>query len=124
MSSSSYTQVSRTISALISQLSDDLLHKSFRSKKGHWCRVAGHCYILSEALYHLGLKDEGFKPAQIQHEGVSHWFLRHRDGAIVDPSWRQFNNDPPYALAKGRGFLTKQPSKRTQLLIDRYKESI
>lgn len=100
-------------------LSDDLLKKSFKS---HSCNTGGHCYVASEALYHLlGGKDAGYTPMNINHEGVSHWFLRHSSGQILDPTAEQFKTKVPYDKARGRGFLTKQPSKRAQTLMKRVK---
>ena len=66
---------------------------------------------------------------QMRHEGVSHWFLVRRtasdsemmdkDLVIIDPSVEQFKQKPNYSKARGRGFLTKQPSKRARELITR-----
>lgn len=79
----------------------------------------GHCYVASEAAYHLlGGKEAGLKPMNIKHEGVQHWFLMGPDG-IIDLTADQFETPVPYARARGRGFLTSQPSKRAQIVIDR-----
>lgn len=81
----------------------------------------GHCYAASEALYHLlGGKKVGLKPMNMRVDGVSHWFLRADNGMIIDPTALQF--DPPgldYSPAKGRGFLTRHPSKRATEIIRR-----
>jgi len=53
----------------------------------------------------------------LRHEGDSHWFLKHDSGTILDPTVAQFETVPPYDRAVGRGFLTKQPSKRAQQLM-------
>jgi hypothetical protein len=80
----------------------------------------GNCYATCEALYHLlGGKQAGFKPMRMRHEGDSHWFLRHESGLILDPTASQFKSLPDYQRAVGCGFLTKQPSKRAQLLMDK-----
>ena len=85
--------------------------------------LAGQCYIVSEALYHmLGGKKKGWKPIRMNHEGVSHWALIHESGIIVDLTMRQFKTMPNYAKAIGCGFLTKKPSKRAQLLISMIKK--
>lgn len=82
--------------------------------------TAGACYVASEAYYHLsGGADSGLHPFQMEHEGVSHWWLQDADGAIVDLTSDQFDTPVPYALGKLKAFLTKQPSKRAQGLMDR-----
>jgi hypothetical protein len=53
----------------------------------------------------------------MQHEGVSHWFLKSQVGRIVDITAEQFIKVPDYSRAVGRGFLTKYPSKRAKQLI-------
>jgi len=79
----------------------------------------GHCYVASEALYHmLGGKDAGFKPMNLKHEGAQHWWLVGPDGEVIDATADQFKTPVPYDQGRGRGFLTKQPSKRAQKLID------
>ena len=32
--------------------------------------------VATEALYYLGLKNQGYYPHRIRHEGVGHWFLK------------------------------------------------
>jgi hypothetical protein len=56
---------------------------------------------------------------QIKHEGNSHWFLKHSSGKILDATSDQFATAVPYEKAKGRGFLTKEPSKRAKTLMSR-----
>lgn len=84
--------------------------------------LAGHCYVASEALYHLlGGSASGWKPMNLQHEGTSHWFLK-RPGEILDPTADQFKTPVPYGEARGRGFLTKNPSKRARVVMQRVKK--
>ena len=84
----------------------------------------GHCYIASEAIYHLaGRKEAGMKPMNVRHEGEQHWFLLLPDDGIIDVTAHQFKTSVPYHLARGRGFLTKRPSKRAQELMDRVNAS-
>lgn len=81
-------------------------------------RRRGNCYVASEALYHLfGGRTAGWTPMNVRHEGESHWFLRHRSGIVVDPTSRQFKGKPEYGRARGRGFLTRKPSKRARELM-------
>ena len=83
--------------------------------------LAGHCYVASEALYHLGLKDEGYTPCRGRDEdGVVHWWLVSPEGYIVDPTAAQYletGRTPPYARGRPGGFLTRGPCRRTQALL-------
>jgi len=80
--------------------------------------MRGNCYVTCEALYHLiGGKISGWKPMNIRHEGDSHWFLKHESGLILDPTVSQFKTVPDYTKAKGRGFLTREPSRRAKKLM-------
>jgi len=55
----------------------------------------------------------------INHEGAPHWYLIHQNGRIYDPTFDQFDSIPRYLSGKGKGFLTRQPSKRAQIVMDR-----
>lgn len=81
----------------------------------------GNCYVTSEALFHLlGGKRAGWKPMRVKWAGDMHWFLKHENGLIVDPTVAQFAGwTPPYEKAIGCGFLTKRPSKRAVALMTR-----
>jgi len=80
----------------------------------------GNCYVASEALYHLlGGKAAGWTPMSVRTPGDVHWFLKHASGRILDPTAAQFRGKlPDYAAARGRGFLTRQPSRRAAALMD------
>lgn len=74
----------------------------------------------------------------MKHEGDTHWWLEkhgldshyaNSDGKVVlsipgdllcrlDPTVSQFKNLPDYSKGRGRGFLTKRPSKRARILMD------
>ena len=97
-------------------LTDDLRKPPW---KGHPNPIAGHCYVASEALYHLLKGQRGkWRPEQLKHEGVSHWYLRHKKtGTVLDLTVSQFKKIPPYHKGKSRGFLTKRPSKRAAQVI-------
>lgn len=87
--------------------------------------MAGFCYIASEAYYHiLGGKASGYTPCTINHEGANHWYLRGKSGEIIDLTADQFKTTPNYSKGRGRGFLTKRPSKRAQVVIDRVQETL
>jgi hypothetical protein len=109
------------VEVIEASLSDDLLTPAFRAFKkrtGTSSNVFGHCYVASEAAYHLlGGKEGGWKPQYVKHLGCPHWFLKHESGAILDITASQFRSPVSYDKARGIGFLTKAPSKRAKLLI-------
>lgn len=94
----------------------------------------GNCYVASEALYHLGAKDAGFKPHWIilkecncgapECKGGPHWFLRNPEtGKNLDPTVKQFGGIiPEYERGTCCGFLTKKPSNRCKLMLKRIKK--
>lgn len=98
-----------------SVLTDDLLKPEYRRLPNRR-PTTGHCYAASEALYHML---EGYTPQNIRHEGTSHWYLKGADGSILDATADQFTTPVPYERGRGKGFLTKQPSKRAQEIIRR-----
>ena len=80
--------------------------------------MTGNCYVTSEAVYHLlGGKAAGWKPKTVRHEGAVHWWIEHEGGMRIDLTASQFETPPPYESGVGRGFLTKQPSKRAAALM-------
>lgn len=105
----------KLVCRVILSLSDDLRRRPW---KGHPNDLAGHCYVASEALYHLlGGRLSGWTPMNVRVGSVSHWFLKGPDSEILDPTAAQFDIHIPYAEARGRGFLTRMPSRRAQLLM-------
>ncbi len=102
-------------------LSSDLL-------KGKWkiqsSPLEGHCYIATEALYHI-LNNNEWTPMCASYSDESgkctHWWLMNKiTHEILDPTKEQYLPDePPYHLGRGNGFLTKLPSKRAKILIGR-----
>ncbi len=104
------------VSAIQNSLSDDLRKPKYR---GHENPLTGHCYVASEALYHLmGGRKSDWVPHNIKHEGDQHWYLKNKStGEIIDPTAGQFKTPVPYHLGRGKGFLTAEPSKRAAQLI-------
>lgn len=89
--------------------------------KGSLKPMEGHCYVACEALFALlGGKASGWTPCFIRHEGQPHWFLRHKSGRVLDPTVSQFITCPNYSNGRGKGFLTKEPSKRAKEVLRRY----
>lgn len=102
---------------MLDNLSDDLRKAPWR---GSTNLLAGHCYVAAETLYHfLGGKEAGWTPMFIRHGGSAHWFLRHQDGRVLDPTEGQFTVPVPHEEGRGKGFLTARPSQRSQQLIKR-----
>lgn len=94
-------------------LTPDLLAPAYRDNP------RAHCYVASEALYHLlGGKAAGITPMRIRHEGSSHWYLRTPEG-YVDPTADQFETPVPYDQGVGCGFLTRAPSLRARIVLER-----
>ncbi len=103
-------------------LTPELLHEPYRSRveAGQCDPVTGHCYVASEAAYHmLGGKSAGWTPMFVRHEGAPHWFLRGPKGEVLDITAAQFQTPVPYASATAKGFLTREPSARARTVIGR-----
>lgn len=102
--------------AILPHLSDDLRRAEYR---GNPDPVAGHCYIVAEVIYHI-LGVSGLTPMFIRHEGQPHWYLRDdTNGTYIDPTGSQFKTLVPWENGRGKGFLTKGPSLRAVMLLDR-----
>lgn len=71
-------------------------------QRGERARLCGHCYTASEAAYNQ-----------------THWFLRRKDGTVLDPTVGQFTCRVPYERSFGAGFLTKHPSRRAREVMRR-----
>jgi len=99
-------------------LTPDLLNKKFLYDEQN--PLAGHCYLASEALYHIaGGKRKSWKPMRLRdRNGVVHWWLM-KDGQHYDLTADQFAVPFPYHEGRGGGFLTKKPSKRCKILLNR-----
>lgn len=103
-------------------LSDELRRPVYR---GNPCLVAGHCYVASEVAWHLfGGRDSQWHPMFIRHEAEPHWFLRADDGEVMDITAAQFVTPVPYEQARGKGFLTREPSRRAAEVLRRIGEAM
>jgi hypothetical protein len=80
--------------------------------------LAGLCYVLSEAFYHLHGRHFGLKPARLRYYGVVHWWLETPDGQIIDFTKEQYSRPFPYRRGRRGGFLTKLPCKRTKEILN------
>jgi hypothetical protein len=95
--------------------------------------LAGMCYVASEVYYHLSPKN--LKPMRIKMpDDTTHWFLQELSAlgnpigyidltedqySDCDDTMRDFLTEMRVLSGKRTAFLTKQPSKRAQLVIDR-----
>jgi hypothetical protein len=100
---------------IIKNLTPDLLKPKYRGSSNIFY---GHCYVASEALYHLYGKRYGYKPYVMRVNNDTHWFLKKNDH-IIDLTKKQFNFDLDYTTARRCSFLTVSPSKRCRILISR-----
>lgn len=84
-------------------------------------RLGGSCYIVSEAFYHLvDGKRLGWKiKRMLTAPSINHWWLESPTGRVWDLSRAQFAERPDYSKGIGAGFLTRLPSARAQILIDK-----
>lgn len=116
----------RMLSTVITaSLTPDLLKTRYWNVVGRH-RLYGHCYVASEALYHMmGGASSGYVPQVVKHEGGTHWYLKHRfTSKIRDLTKKQFLTPVPYDKGRGAGFLTKEPSKRARKVIEMAEKKI
>lgn len=118
-------------------LTDDLLAPKYRALRATptgatFPGTFGHCYVASEALYHLTGGARGpLRPVCATIDGCTHWWLRtftlpEERPDIYDLTYDQFSADLRrqfYQAGKPKGFLTKGPSKRARTLMDRVRQA-
>jgi hypothetical protein len=112
-----------TIKQVVLQHDEQLLKSPW--KTGDRRPFQGHCYVVSEALYHLlGGKEAGLTPVVVRHENTTHWWVRDAAGNIYDGTQEQFTTPVPYEQGRGCGFQGKpgQPSKRAAFVIERVRQ--
>ena len=122
----------RIVKRIQCALSLDLLHRNYRSRtKGKkqalvWA-TRDHCYVATEAAYHLFGKGLGYEPhARRNADGSTHWWLRHLvTGDVIDATRPQLEGRPyPYKKGHRQPFLTKRPSSRAAELIRRVRRTM
>lgn len=129
--------LSKTESELVSRarlaLSPDLLKGIWRVKNAQGHPMTGHCYVATEALYHLlGGKEAGWKSMMMSFDNdcdwgpveLPHWWLENVDGRRIDATSDQFASPVPYERGRHKAFITNEklgdkPSKRARILIAR-----
>ena len=123
------SNITKLIADIKSVLTPELLTGQY-AKNTPKSPTEGHCYAAAEALYHfLGGKEAGYTPQVASFmEGdikCTHWWIKYKNGDILDPTAEQFTAigyEPPYTSSKGAGFLTKNPSKRAAVIMDRVRK--
>lgn len=114
----------QSLSAVQASLTPELLREPYRSAYTASNPTAGHCYVAAEALWHLlDAKASVWRGIVAPDpDGGTHWWLGTREGWRLDPTADQYlcaGLEPPYAAGRPCGFLTKHPSKRAAVVIDR-----
>lgn len=106
---------------------DSLLKGSPKNYLQH--PLSGHCYIASEIYYQLLDNQQEWTPHSMivewdsggVHHDMSHWFLQHDNGTVIDLTAEQFHMTPVelnYSGGTGRGFVPPSPSKRAVLVLN------
>lgn len=103
-------------------LTPDLLQFAYRAQNAKIHPMYGHCYVATEALWHLtGQRLEVWRGRD--PHGVVHWWLQDAVGNRYDPTSDQYTGigeQPPYLNGRRGCFLTGSvPSKRAQTLLSR-----
>lgn len=115
------------------ELTPDLLRPDWRALNLAGHPMTGHCYVATEALYHLlGGKKAGWTANVLSFAddlswapgGLTHWWLEHADGRRLDATCDQFRSPVPYARGRRAAFVTNaklgsRPSARTCKLLTR-----
>jgi hypothetical protein len=113
------------ISSVQRSLTPDLLRPEYRGRNAT-NPMFGHCYVATEAFYHL-TKEECPGRFSIYHgkddDGIVHWWLHDNyEIRIVDLTADQYlslNRKPPYEKGRAGFFLTKNPSKRAVIVMEK-----
>lgn len=113
-------KINTAIKLIRNNLTDDLLKPKYR-KVSNRKLSTGHCYVATEALYHImnPKQRKQYKPHYLKINNDTHWFLKGKK--IIDVTYDQFDILPDYDNGKSAAFLTKFPSKRTNTLLMRIK---
>jgi hypothetical protein len=112
----------KLLKRLHGSLSLDLRHRDYPVAKDefYWATL-GHCYVATEAMYHLWAKQAGYVPYVLIHEYGTHWWLVNTEtGTVLDPTEPQLDGEAfPYDKGRRATFLTVKPSRRTRELMRR-----
>jgi hypothetical protein len=107
---------------------DAMLNDDYQPPRELEHPLAGHCYIASEAYYHLS--DSEWTPQFINVEWrkdgrghrTAHWFLESRSrDRVVDLTVEQFEENDVSVMhgrSRGRGFVPPTPSDRATTVME------
>lgn len=114
----------RLLAAVRQNLTPDLLTSEWQKLiKPDDPPEKGHCYVASEAAYHLFGKGMGYEPYVRNFGlGVTHWWLRKPGSCeIIDPTFTQVEDEFDYDNGTRKAFRgpKDRPSKRATTLIER-----
>lgn len=103
-----------------SALSPSLLKKEYLDENAK-NPMFGHCYVASEAIYHL-LPNRKLRPYYGKDpRGITHWWLLdERNNIRIDATADQYHSqglEPPYEAGVRASFLTNEPSKRCRKVM-------
>jgi len=111
-------------------LTPDLLKAPYRERNAT-NPMFGHCYVATEAFYHL-IKDD--HPGRFSiyfgkdEEGIVHWWLHDNQAVrILDITADQYysvGKTPPYDRSRHGSFLTNDPSKRAVIVMEKVKNEL
>lgn len=119
-------QHNNLIQKIQSHLSNDLLKDKYKLICSNKHRYFGHCYVATETFYHSLPEFEKLNwiPQILSTEHGTHWFLKNKiTNEIIDLTKEQFSYTLDYSKSTGCGFLTKNPSKRSLILMNRLNET-
>ena len=81
----------------------------------------GHCYVASEAIFHLS-KNKLQPFYGTDKRGITHWWLIDEKWDIrIDATADQYHSqglEPPYDVGNRASFLTNDPSKRCKIVME------
>lgn len=119
-----FASMDDAIEAIRKNLTDDLLKPEYKENDRRH-PMFGHCFVATEALYHLTGKKYGIYCGK-DDEGITHWWLQDALGQRYDPTADQYTDlgkQPPYHNGKKSGFMLTynkgEPSNRCKVLLER-----
>ena len=115
------------VEAIKLSLTPDLLKPEYRKENAD-NPMFGHCYVASEAFYHM-MDQKHLRVCYGKDErNITHWWILNETLHLrIDPTCDQYYSQgliPPYHNQKKASFLTNEPSKRAKVVIDRVLEVI
>jgi len=92
------------------------LKPQYKNDWSHEKPATGYCYVVTEVAYHY-LAPKGYAPYVMKTgDNDTHWFLKNPEGEIIDLTADQFDEIPDYSKGRPQNFLTKEISKRGEVL--------